>query len=262
MFEACIYLLPIPHQTMVSSKDCFVVFCPLFGPLVLPLTSLHLSTEINFGVCHLLVHGRIIAEAMQDHSLQHLGSLGHRTAIDCSADILKQLFRSEEQSLIWPLKDFASKFPHSYHICSLQKQLWCAPAGQQQPITCPSRQPSLLYFHPCYWIRVWSDRLRRCRLLDQSSTRPWGFVTLDPAVSFGQAPKKEVAIFSVLSREKKSQTWWQGCPKGKAALITKHISTEDLWEILPGNNIKAEIQKFIADLLSRSCSSSCFIALL
>lgn len=60
MFEACPYLLPIPRQPMVSSKDCSGIFYPPFGPLVLSLPSLHLSTERNFGVCHLLCVGGLL----------------------------------------------------------------------------------------------------------------------------------------------------------------------------------------------------------
>lgn len=59
-------------------------------------------------------------------------------------------------------------------------------------------------------------------------------------VPFGQIPKKEVETFSVLSGGNWSQMHWQGWPKGKAAVVTERIPVEDLWEIFPGNNTKAE----------------------
>lgn len=270
MFEACIYLFPIPRQPLVSSKDCSGVFYPSilypFGPLVLPILSLHLSTETNLGVCHPLCTGALL---LKPCSSTHCNTWA---AWDTETPLTAQLIRrsncldlkSNHSFGLWktllPNSLTRTTRVHCKNSCDVlqlgNSNLLPVPVGSWVPyIFIPGTELECDQTG-CEDTIFWIGAPYAARLCYSWPCSKFGL---------GQAPKAEVATSSVLSRGKWEQMCWQGWPKGKAALVTEQVPTEDLWEILPGNSTKAEairLQKFITDLLGRSCSGSCLIALL
>lgn len=149
MFEACFYLLLTPCQHVFSSKDCFEVCHPPFGPLGLLLPSPRLSTDKYSGVCCLLCIGGLLLKPC--------------LATHCDAWAAHDMQRSLTTQPIWRSNHLDLKKNHSFGPGRLCLQALClaqhgfpakaavlCSSWATSTIICPGRQPRPLRFQPCY----------------------------------------------------------------------------------------------------------------